>query len=146
MTATKDYVAACLPKQHRKVHSFSREKTKILAQSAVRSFELRGRITTCVLRSVIGRTQALVGCYIRCLFDRFIMVRFQPCKMCRPMLFRTLIPVKCPFHVLPFYCPCTLIGAQSSKLVKAMNNPCSLPMRLRCLLSQRPTQSACRIR
>ena len=99
MAATEDQ---CLPSSN--VHPSSHEETKILAQSAVRSLELRGRVTTCILGSVVGRTQAPVGCYIRCLFDRFVMVRFQPCKMCRPMLFRTLIPIKRPFHALPFHC------------------------------------------
>jgi len=46
------------------VHSPSHEETKILAQSAVRSLELRGRVTTCVLGSVIGRAQALVAAII----------------------------------------------------------------------------------
>ena len=110
----------------------SHEETKFLAQSTIRSLELRGRVTTCVLGSVIGRTQALVGCYIRRFFDRFVMVRFQPCKMCRPMLFRTLIPIKRPFHALPFHCRARWsLMAMTNSLSKAMNDPA--PCRRGCV-------------
>ncbi len=80
----------------------SYEEAKCLTQSEVRPFELRGRVTACVVGSVIARAQVPVGLYILCFLDRFVVVRLQPCNMRGPMLLGTLFPIECLSHALSF--------------------------------------------
>jgi hypothetical protein len=78
--------------------------------SCATTFELCGRITTCVVWSIIGSAQLLIGFCILYCCDRFVVVRFQPRNMSGPMLFGTLFPIKRLFHILPFHFPCVLVA------------------------------------